>query len=99
MVTSTYTTQADTPKPLSIAILTIYLILIQPVTFVFFRHGIRSWLTWLPLQSLCVLRIVGSALQIHDDKTHTTGGTAVLVVNNIGLAPLLLATAGLVHEA
>jgi hypothetical protein len=98
MVTSSFTTQAITPKSLSIAILVIFLVLLQPITFVFFRHGLRSWLAWLPLQSLCILRIVGSGIQIHEDKTHTTSFVALLL-NSIGLAPLLLAALGILHEA
>jgi len=98
MVASSFTEQADTPQALSTAVLIIYLALLQPVMFVFFHHGLRSWLAWLPLQSLCLLRIIGSGIQIHADKTHTTSSTALLL-NNIGLAPLLLAALGILHEA
>lgn len=98
MVTTSYTTQATTPKSLSIAILIIFLVLLQPITFVLFRHGLRSWLAWLPLSSLSIVRIVGSAIQIHDDEKHTTS-LAALILNSIGLAPLLLAALGVLHEA
>lgn len=97
MVTSSFTTQADTPESLSIAILVIYSVLLQPITYVFFRHGLRSWLAWLPLQSLCIVRIVGSGVQLHADETHTSS-TGALILNSIGLAPLLLAVLGVLHE-
>ena len=98
MVTSGFTTQADTPKALSIFILIFYILLLQPVTFIFYKHGLRSWLAWTPLQTLCLLRIVGSGVQLDDHKTKTLT-VAALVLNNIGLAPLLLAAIGILHEA
>ncbi|KAE9379548.1 hypothetical protein N431DRAFT_451397 [Stipitochalara longipes BDJ] len=98
MVTSGFTTQAETPKALSIFILIFYIVLLQPVTFIFYCHGLRSWLAWLPFQSLCFLRIVGSGIQLDTHKTKTITIVA-LVLNNIGLAPLLLAAIGILHEA
>ena len=85
-------------KPLPIAMLAIYLLLLQPVLFCLWAHGKRGLLGWLYLQLFCVVRIVGSALTIHDEDTHTGGDTA-LILSSVGLSPLLLAAAGVLHEA
>jgi len=53
----------------------------------------------LTIQMFCGLRIVGSIIQMHQEDTHSTDTTTVLLLNNIGLSPLLLAALGVLHEA
>jgi hypothetical protein len=50
------------------------------------------------LQSFCFIRIIGSILQIHFDATKSTSQVP-LILNNIGLSPLLLGLLGVLHEA
>jgi len=85
-------------QPLYIATLIIYIILIQPAIYCLWKHGKRGILGWLYLQLFCAVRCVGSALTIHDENTHT-GGIASGILNSVGLSPLLLAAAGVLHEA
>ncbi|KFY33594.1 hypothetical protein V494_07476 [Pseudogymnoascus sp. VKM F-4513 (FW-928)] len=87
------------PKSLVIASLIIYVILVQPVTYCLWKHGKRGILGWLALHSLCVIRIVGNAVQLNAYTTHSTGGTATLILQSVGLSPLLLAAVGILHEA
>lgn len=84
---------------LSVATLVVYIILIQPITFCLLKHGRHGILGWMTIQLFCVLRIVGSIIQIHQEATHSTDTTTVLLLNNIGLSPLLLAALGVLHEA
>ena len=78
--------------------LIVYLILIQPVLYCLWKHGRRGFLGYFLLNSFCLLRIIGSAVVIHADATHTNNKNTLLI-NSIGLSPLLLACAGVLHEA
>ncbi|CZR64615.1 uncharacterized protein PAC_14513 [Phialocephala subalpina] len=84
---------------LPIATLIIYLILIQPITYCVWKHGRHGLLGWLTIQIFCAVRVVGAIIQIHQEDTHSTNTTTVLLLNNIGLSPLLLAVLGILHEA
>lgn len=48
--------------------------------------------------SFCIIRVVGGALQHHDLQNHTIS-TAAQIITNLALTPLLLAAAGILHEA
>ncbi|KAK4694425.1 hypothetical protein P7C71_g3154, partial [Lecanoromycetidae sp. Uapishka_2] len=85
-------------NPLAIASIVIYVILIQPALYCFWKHGWPGFLGWFYLQVFCLLRIVGNAVELHTETGHTVN-EKTLIVNNIGLSPLLLATAGILHEA
>ncbi|CAF9928923.1 MAG: hypothetical protein ALECFALPRED_004175 [Alectoria fallacina] len=85
--------------PLAIASLVIYAILLQPTLYCFWAHGRRGFLGWFYLQIFCLLRIIGNAVELHEAATPTPTSSHVLLINNIGLSPLLLATAGILHEA
>lgn len=83
--------------PLAVAEIIIYIILIQPTLFILFKHGRHGILGWFYLQIFCLLRIIGNAVSLHEDATHSTN-SKTLLINSIGLSPLLLATAGILHE-
>lgn len=87
------------PSPstaLSIAQLAIYLILAPPAVFILVKHGKLGLLGWFYLFVFTTLRIVGSALQISAGESPSS---SALIVSSIGLTPLLLAAAGIGHEA
>lgn len=84
---------------LPIVTLVIFIILINPITFCLFKHGRHGILGWATIQIFCGIRIVGSIIQIQQEHTHSTDKTTVLLLNNIGLSPLLLAALGVLHEA
>jgi hypothetical protein len=79
---------------LSVAKLAIYIVLVQPSIYVFFKHGKLGFLGWLYVNTFCVLRIVTDALTIHPNTSKAT-----LILAGIGMAPLLFACAGILHEA
>jgi hypothetical protein len=86
-------------KSMAIATLIIDLIFLQPVIYILWRHGKRGILGWLYLQILCALRIIANAIVIHDIAKGSSGSTASLILNSVGLSPLLLSTTGILHEA
>ena len=95
-----------TVNALSAASLVIYVVLLQPTLYILYRHGWPGFLGWFYLQLFCVLRIVGNGLSLNTPLDPTTlagssGSSSITIpiVNNIGLSPLLLATAGILHEA
>ncbi|KFY98254.1 hypothetical protein V500_01751 [Pseudogymnoascus sp. VKM F-4518 (FW-2643)] len=94
-----YPPRVADPKSLVIASLVIYLILLQPVSYCLWKHGKRGILGWMALHGLCVIRIVGNAVELNAYNNHSTGGIAVLILQSVGLSPLLLAVVGILHEA
>lgn len=78
---------------LSAATLAIYLTLSLPVLFLLKKHGRHGFLGWLFLFLFCTLRIISGAMAL-----KSTSGAAS-IVSNVGLSPLLLASAGILHEA
>ncbi|MCJ1323195.1 hypothetical protein MMC15_008549 [Xylographa vitiligo] len=83
---------------LAVATVIIYVLLIQPVFYCLWKHGRHGILGWLALQSFCLLRIIGNAVLLHAEATNASNSNALLI-SNIGLSPLLLATLGFLHEA
>ncbi|KAI5460393.1 hypothetical protein BGZ63DRAFT_246888 [Mariannaea sp. PMI_226] len=77
---------------LSTAELAIYAMLTIPAIFILFKHGKPGLLGWFYLQAFFMLRIVGGALAL-------SGSSSASIVSNIGLSPLILAAAGILHEA
>ncbi|KAL6232202.1 hypothetical protein BDW75DRAFT_247340 [Aspergillus navahoensis] len=78
---------------LSVATCAIYAVLAIPVLYLLVRHGRYGLLGWLFLFFFCALRIIGGALAVNDTSF------AANVISSIGLSPLLLATASILHEA
>lgn len=87
-----------TDKSVSIAQIVIYAILVVPAHFCLFRHGRQGILGWLSVVIFCVIRLVGEVLTLNDDNKGTSS-TGALIVENVGLSPLILAAAGILHEA
>ena len=97
-----------TVNALAAASLAIYIVLLQPALYVLYRHGWPGFLGWFYLHTFIVVRIVGNALSLHTPLHPSpliggpgapSGSKSSLIVNNIGLSPLMLAAAGLLHEA
>ncbi|KAI1488482.1 hypothetical protein F5X96DRAFT_645365 [Biscogniauxia mediterranea] len=81
---------------LPIALLTIYILLFIPTIYIAIKHGFRhaAILGWGYLLAFYTIRVVSSALELHDPASRSAG-----VVSSIGLSPLLLATGGILHES
>ena len=83
---------------LPLATLVVYAVLIQPILYCVWKHGTRGLLGWMTIQIFCCIRIVGSILQIKE-ASAASQSTATLIITNIGLSPMLLGVAGILHEA
>lgn len=57
-------------------------------------HRWTGFLPWYYLSIFCLARIVGGALGSHDDSSLPAN-----IIQSVGIAPLVLAVDGLVHEA
>jgi hypothetical protein len=63
------------------------------------RHGIHRSSGWVYTLILCVVRIAGAICQLLTYHDHSTGLLkAVLIIDSIGLSPLLLATLGMLSR-
>ncbi|KAK4868016.1 hypothetical protein LT330_007675 [Penicillium expansum] len=78
---------------LSAATCAIYALLAIPVLYLLVRHGRYGLLGWLFLFLFCTLRIIGGALAVKDTSITAS------IISSVGLSPLLLAAAGILHEA
>jgi hypothetical protein len=78
---------------LAAATCAIYAVLALPILSLLVRHGRYGLLGWLFLFFFCSLRIIGSAMALKNPSI------AAEIISSVGLSPLLLATAGILHEA
>ncbi|KAK4934829.1 hypothetical protein LTR10_023997 [Elasticomyces elasticus] len=87
----------DNTTDLSIAELAIYVTLIPPTIWLFFKHGRRASLAYIYLLIFQTLRIVAAGLQINAHRQHKTSTTGS-ILDAVGLSPLLLAFSGFLYE-
>lgn len=67
--------------------------------FVCYRHGFHQSSGWIYTLILCIVRIIGSICQFVQDQSQSTSLLeTVLVLDSVGLSPLLLATLGLLSR-
>jgi hypothetical protein len=83
---------------IDISNLVVYFALLNPILYCLWKHGKPGILGWAALQAFCIIRIVGSILDLHNNEVHLTNSDSLLL-SNIGLSPLLLAALGILHEA
>lgn len=63
------------------------------------RHGFTRSSGWVYTVVLCVVRIAGSVCQLLTYTDHSTGLLkATLIIDSIGISPLLLATLGMLSR-
>lgn len=79
----------------SAARLGVFIVFLPFSLFCLFKHGKTGFFGWFYVQVFCSLRIVTGGIGIHGDQT----GETFVILNSIGLSPLILATAGVLHEA
>jgi hypothetical protein len=83
----------------SVAELIVYLPAICLAIYICSRHGFSRSSGWLYTLILCLVRIIGAICQLltyHDTSTGLLKAT--LIIDSIGLSPLLLATLGLLSR-
>ncbi|KAJ5664592.1 hypothetical protein N7462_011405 [Penicillium macrosclerotiorum] len=81
---------------LSTAKLVIYIFLSIPASYINLKHGRRGFLGWFYVQLFCALRLVTDVLTIKPGLASTE---TTMILSSVGLAPLLFACAGILHEA
>jgi hypothetical protein len=63
------------------------------------RHGFHRRNGWVFTLILCIVRIVGAICQICSEHDESDGLiTATIIIDSIGLSPLLLATLGMLSR-
>ena len=67
-------------------------ILLPVIAYILFKHGWNGLLGWLYLFIFALLRVIGGAMTI-------SGNSSASTISNIGLSPLVLAAAGILHES
>ncbi|KAG0649002.1 hypothetical protein D0Z07_5006 [Hyphodiscus hymeniophilus] len=70
-----------------------------PTLFILWRHGRHGILGWFYLQLLCLITVIGAIVELKAIANNTTKSTGVVIINSVGLSPLLLAALGIMHEA
>ncbi|KAF4617998.1 hypothetical protein G7Y89_g15007 [Cudoniella acicularis] len=93
-MSNSYTSSHD----INIATIPVYAILLQPILYCAWKHGAAGLLGWLILNMFCSVRIIGSILSLHAEATNDSGSLPI-IISNIGLSPLILGLAGVLHEA
>ena len=83
----------------SIFELIIYFPALVVATIVCCRHGFNRSSGWLFTLILCLVRIIGACCQLATYHSETEGLLeAVVILDSIGISPLLLATLGLLSR-
>ena len=63
------------------------------------RHGFNRASGWIYTIILCLVRVVGSVCQLLTYSNHSDGLLqATLIIDSIGISPLLLATLGMLSR-
>ncbi|KAI0122401.1 hypothetical protein F4814DRAFT_408600 [Daldinia grandis] len=81
---------------LPVALLVTYLTISPSLIYIAIKHGLKhgAAIGWSFLFIFCTLRIVASAIEIHDAYSSSAA-----LVASIGLSPLLAAACGILHES
>ncbi len=91
---------AITAENVAIAELVVYVPTALLTIWVVFRHGAHKQLGWIYLAIFSIIRIAGSAMEIQSTKNpgDATSQEWALILQSVGLSPLLLSTLGLLKR-
>jgi hypothetical protein len=83
----------------SIVELVVYFPALFAAAFITKRHGFHRASGWIYTVILCLVRIIGACCQLASYSNHSSGLiTATLIIDSIGISPLLLATLGVLSR-
>ncbi|KAK5996315.1 hypothetical protein PT974_03070 [Cladobotryum mycophilum] len=83
----------------SIAELVVYIPCLMLAGLICFRHGVHRASGWIYTLMLCLVRIIGAICQLLTYSNHSSGlFEATLILDSVGLSPLLLATLGMLSR-
>lgn len=86
------------PGQLAASELAIYLLLIIPCAYALYMHGRHGLLGWFFIVAFCSLRIIGSILEISNEKKQSKS-KSTQIISGVGLSPLILGVLGVLAEA
>lgn len=91
---------AITAEHIAIAELVIYIPVTLLAIFVVFRHGFHKQLGWIYLCIFGVIRIAGAIMEVLSNKHPDNANDKewALILQSVGLSPLLLSTLGLLKR-
>lgn len=91
---------AITTEDVAIAQLVVYIPTALLTIWVVFRHGAHKQLGWIYLAIFSIIRIAGSVLEILSVKNPSNASDQewALILQSIGLSPLLLSTLGILKR-
>ena len=89
-----------TAEHVAIAELVVYVPTALLTVWVVFRHGIHKQLGWIYLAIFSIIRIVGSVMEIKSSHSPADSNDQewALILQSVGLSPLLLSTLGLLKR-
>lgn len=90
----------STPEAIAIAELSVYSPILLLTFIIVFRHGFKRQSGWIYLAIFCIVRIAGAALKILSAEHPQSIDDAewAVILQSVGLSPLLLATFGLLKR-
>ncbi|KAB5582950.1 hypothetical protein GE09DRAFT_1181850 [Coniochaeta sp. 2T2.1] len=91
---------AITAESVAIAELVVYIPTALVTIWVVLRHGTHKQLGWIYLAIFCGIRIAGSVFEIlsHNNPSNSSDEEWALILQSVGLSPLLLSTLGLLKR-
>jgi hypothetical protein len=93
------TRKFDAQGGISILELIVYFPALLVATIVCFRHGFGRSSGWIFVLILCLIRIIGACCELATYSSYTKGLLeAVIILEAVGISPLLLATLGLLSR-
>jgi hypothetical protein len=72
---------------------------LPPALYILYAHRRGSLLGWLMVFNFCILRVISNVMQIKAADGATYSAVGVQVVESVGMATLLPAGVGILHEA
>jgi hypothetical protein len=91
---------AITTEHIAIAELVVYIPVALVSVFVVLRHGFHRQLGWIYLSILSGIRIAGGIMEIrsHNNPNNTNDAEWGVILQSVGLSPLLLSSLGLLKR-
>lgn len=83
---------------LSIVELALYAPLLPLAEYLLYRHGRHGILGYFYLSAACTVRIVSDIVQLATSANDSKPSLASTILSSVGLTPLMLALAGMLHE-
>lgn len=89
-----------TAEVIAYAEICVYVPIFLLTGIVIFRHGFQKQLGWIYLTIFCLVRIAGAIFEIRKEHnpTNKTDIEWSMILQSVGLSPLLMATLGLLKR-